>query len=50
MRAGERKTEKDATLNARFLYQRNSFAKAKILTENCKAPSLFFQKNLPIGK
>lgn len=34
MRAGERKTEKDVTLNAPFLYQRNSLVKAKILTEN----------------
>ena len=34
MSVGERKTKKDVTLNATFLYQRNSLAKVKILTEN----------------
>lgn len=33
MSVGERKTKKDVTLNAPFLYQRNSLAKVKILTE-----------------
>lgn len=34
MSVGEGKTKKDVTLNAPFLYQRNSLAKVKILTEN----------------
>ena len=34
MSAGERETEKDVTLNAPFLYQKEALAKVKILTEN----------------
>ena len=44
MSVGERKTKKDVTLNAPFLYQRNSLAKESFQVRKVPGHSDFFYK------